>query len=68
MKPRRWFVTHDLTQWRYMRECGDYAGPFFTFPNNPSGIDPWVQNGGIQNMVRAYLGEPLLGPYGIEVR
>lgn len=40
MKPRRWFVTPELTQWRHMVACGDYAGPFATWPHHPSGIDP----------------------------
>jgi hypothetical protein len=44
MKPRRWYVTPELTQWRYMTACGEYAGPLFSFPHNPSGIDPWAQN------------------------
>ncbi len=33
MKPRRWFITPELTQWRYMCECGDYYEPFFHWPN-----------------------------------
>jgi len=38
-QPRRWFVTPELLEWKQQVACGDYAGPFFTFPNNPSGID-----------------------------
>jgi hypothetical protein len=30
--PRRWFVTPALTQWKQMTECGDYIGPFYSFP------------------------------------
>ncbi len=37
LKPRRWFLTPELIQWRYMVECGDYAGPFFSFPYRPWG-------------------------------
>lgn len=28
----RWWVTPELLQWRYMVECGQYAGPLFLFP------------------------------------
>jgi hypothetical protein len=38
MKPRRWFVTPELTQWKYMTACGDYAGPFFSF-HQPSELN-----------------------------
>jgi len=37
VKPRRWFVTARLIQWRYMVECGDYFGPFFMFPFQATG-------------------------------
>lgn len=32
MKPRRWFSGPILQQWRFMAACGDFSGPFFTFP------------------------------------
>jgi hypothetical protein len=44
MKPRRWFVTPELVQWRYMTACGDYAGPFFNFPDDPWGMVPTITN------------------------
>lgn len=32
MKSRRWFVTPELLQWRYMVATGYYQGHFFDFP------------------------------------
>lgn len=32
MKPRRWFSTPTLIQWKYMIECGDYEGHLWEFP------------------------------------
>jgi hypothetical protein len=51
MKPRRWFATPDLLQWKHMQDCGDYAGPFFSFPHDPWGlfrlfVDPYENSTG----------------------
>lgn len=64
MLNRRWFLTPKLIQWRYMVACGDYAGPFFSFPNNPSGIDPWEQGRWLRNVVNAICGTPVESAYG----
>ena len=53
-KPRRWFSGPRLIQWRYMQQCGQYTGPFATFPDDPlalveSGI-PSLAFGGRFNM------------------
>lgn len=67
MKNRRWFTGPQLSQWRYMQTCGEYSGPFWSFPNNPSGIDPWEMGRRWRNegriLSQGYLG-PLEGPYG----
>lgn len=38
MKPRRWFLTPQLVQWRYMTACGSYAAPFFWWPRLRSAL------------------------------
>lgn len=35
MKPRRWFMTPDLSAWRYRRALGELYAPFFWFPRAP---------------------------------
>ena len=37
MKSRRWFLTDELVRWKYMQACGDYVGPFFSWPNDQIG-------------------------------
>ena len=49
MKPRRWFVTPELLEWKQMAAAGNYAGPFFSFPCHPSGIDPWEMGRSVLN-------------------
>lgn len=34
-KPRRWFVTPELLQWKIMQAHGSYEGPFCTWPTQP---------------------------------
>lgn len=63
-KPRRWFLTPELLDWRFKTACGEYAGPLATYPNNPSGIDPWLDFRSARNLCRLLGGEPLEGPYG----
>src|ERR1035441_2229763 len=42
LKPRRWFLTPELIQWSYMVACGQYAGPFFSFPHD-GGVESWFR-------------------------
>ena len=32
---RRWFASPELLHWKETVACGDYDGPFFSFPNDP---------------------------------
>jgi hypothetical protein len=41
MKPRRWWQTPVLLQWRYMLECGDFEGHLWEF-GQPS-RDEWMR-------------------------
>lgn len=54
MKPRRWFLTPQLIQWRYMVACGNFTRPFVFFPRFDNGkailFAPWnrMAQGGIR--------------------
>jgi len=50
MLNRRWFSGPKLLDWKQQTACGEYAGPFATFPNCRAGVDPDAQNRGVQAM------------------